>query len=370
MQNMFIAIALITLLLYFSAVYYIGWSGWRWIKPWTSSRKFKYAYAMILALAAASFIIGQIADYKIISMVGAYWMAVLYLLIIIMPLAQITVKLLQFTRLRHESTQTWAALAAVLLLISMMAYGTVQAYSPVVRSYAVAVEVENPGMPIDSLNIAMAADMHFGFLSGHDHAIRMVREINKLKPDLVLFPGDIFDDDIRPYIDQEIGDIIKGIEAPYGVYASLGNHDKHKGTIQELIGLLEQSNVNVLYDEAITIHEAFTLVGRKDRSDSPRAELSTLIEETSTPIILLDHQPYDLDSAEQHGVDVMVSGHTHRGQIFPGNLLTQAIYENDWGYLQKGRMHSIVTSGYGFWGPPIRIGTRSEIVEIKVSFFK
>lgn len=86
------------------------------------------------------------------------------------------------------------------------------------------------------------------------------------------------------------------------------------------------------------------------------------------PVILLEHQPYELSIAQQLGVDLMVSGHTHHGQVFPGNLITKAIYENDWGYVKNGDMHSIVTSGFGFWGPPIRIGTRSELISIRVQF--
>jgi predicted MPP superfamily phosphohydrolase len=88
----------------------------------------------------------------------------------------------------------------------------------------------------------------------------------------------------------------------------------------------------------------------------------------SKPVIVLDHQPYDLGIAADNGVDLIVSGHTHRGQIAPANLITSAIFENDWGYLQKGSLHSVVTSGFGFWGPPIRIGSQSEIVLINLKF--
>jgi uncharacterized protein len=86
----------------------------------------------------------------------------------------------------------------------------------------------------------------------------------------------------------------------------------------------------------------------------------------SRPVVLLDHQPYELDAAREAGIDLMVSGHTHRGQVAP--LVTKWIYENDWGLLQEESFTSIVTSGYGFWGPPIRLGSRSELVVIEVRF--
>ncbi|MOA56893.1 putative metallophosphoesterase [compost metagenome] len=83
---------------------------------------------------------------------------------------------------------------------------------------------------------------------------------------------------------------------------------------------------------------------------------------------MLDHQPSDLASAAEQGIDISVSGHTHRGQMMPNHLITKRLFELDWGYLRKGGLHAIVSSGFGTWGPPIRIGSRSEVVQIEVEF--
>ena len=216
----------------------------------------------------------------------------------------------------------------------------------------------------------MAADMHFGLLSGRDHAARMVEEINALRPDLVLFPGDLIDDAIGPYEDQGIPAVLQGIDAPLGVYATLGNHDKDEGPPQRVIDAIERAGITVLRDEVATVADAFALVGRKDRSEPDRLPVAELTAraDRSKPLILLDHQPYELQAAQEAGVDLSVSGHTHRGQVAPGHLITQRLYELDWGYLRKGSLHAIVTSGYGFWGPPIRIGSRAEIVRIEATF--
>ncbi|MGF7029246.1 putative MPP superfamily phosphohydrolase [Paenibacillus mucilaginosus] len=365
---MFIGIGIIVLLIYIGLVYYIGWRGYRWLRPGTSTRRFKTLYSLVVALAASSFIIGRMSGVKLLGMVGAYWMALFYLLLLLVPLAHLTVILLRFTRLPQHGTQRVAGFTTLALLVSLLAFGSYNAYSPVVRAYSLPMDKDSSS--IASLNIAMAADTHFGLLSGRNHAERLVAQVNALKPDLILLPGDMFDDDVQPFIDQKIDLILSGLQAPYGVYATLGNHDKHDGTMQELIDTLERSGIQVLYDEAVTVNDQLTLVGRKDRTDRERLPLEQLMEgvDRSKPVILLEHQPYELDIAEQLGIDLMVSGHTHRGQIFPGNLITDAIYENDGGYLQKGDMHSIVTSGFGFWGPPIRIGTRSELVSIQVQF--
>ncbi|WP_139891801.1 metallophosphoesterase [Bacillus sp. D386] len=365
---MFILILIIALLLYGGLVYYIGWRGYRWLRPESSSRRFKILYSFIIILAASSFIIGRFSGLTFLNIVGAYWMACFYLLLMLVPLAHITVILLRLTRLHRPKTQFWAGIITVGLLITFMIYGTYNAYSPVVRNYEL--KMDKGSSSLENLHIVMAADTHFGLLSGKDHAERFVKKVNELNPDLILLPGDLFDDDVQPFLDQKIDRIFSKLQAPYGVYASLGNHDKHDGTMQELIEALERSGIQVLYDETVEVKEEFTLIGRKDRTEEDRLPLEKLISGVNLekPAILLEHQPYELDIAQQEGVDLMVSGHTHRGQIFPGNLITEAIYENDWGYLKKGQMNSIVTSGFGFWGPPIRIGTRSEIVTIQIQF--
>ncbi|MFB9326114.1 metallophosphoesterase [Paenibacillus aurantiacus] len=365
---MFIIIGLVAMLLYGGLVYYIGWRGYRWMRPGASTRRFKLLYGAVVALAASSLIVGRISEARILGIIGAYWMAVFYLLLLLVPLAHLTVIVLRLTRLPRRGTQVWAGFITLTLMLALLGYGSFNAYSPVVRTYDI--RMERGASTLAKLHIAMAADTHFGLLSGKDHARRLVEEMNALEPDLVLLPGDMFDDDIQPFIDQKIGDVLAGLKAPYGVYATLGNHDKHDGTMEELIGTLEASGIRVLYDETAVVEGQLTLVGRKDRSDHERKPLAELMEgvDKTKPVILLEHQPYELDIAQQTGVGLMVSGHTHRGQVFPGNLITDAIYENDWGYVKKEQLQSIVTSGFGFWGPPIRIGTRSEVVNIRVQF--
>jgi uncharacterized protein len=366
--HMFILVFIISLLLYGGLVYYIGWRGLHWLRPESSSRRFKILYILIVALAASSFIVGRMTGLTFMNIIGAYWMACFYLLLLLVPLAHVTVILLRLTRLPRHRTQKVAGFLTLGLLIFFMAYGSYNAFSPVVRDYDI--QVDKGSSSLDSLHIVMAADMHFGLLSGENHAERFVEKTNELNPDMILLPGDLFDDDVQPFLDQEIDKVFSKLHAPLGVYASLGNHDRHDGTMQELIEALEEGGITVLYDETVDVQGQLTLIGRKDRIDDERLPLNFLMESTDPvkPKILMDHQPYELDIAQQAGIDLMVSGHTHRGQVFPGNLFTNAIYENDWGHLQKEQMHSIVTSGFGFWGPPIRIGTRSEIVSIQVQF--
>lgn len=355
------------LLIYGLLVYYMGRSIWKWMNP-RSSKLLKALYIVTLAIVSTSFISGRfLGNVTVLNIIGSYWMALFYVLIILLPLIHISLWLLRMTPFRRHSMDKIAGYTVLTLVIMVIGYGTFNAYSPVVRSYEI--HIAKKAGALDRLHIIMASDMHFGLLSGKSHAERMVKEINALKPDMVLLPGDIIDDDLDAYLRQGIDKILMDIEAPYGVYGSLGNHDRYDGEISDLISVLERSGMTVLYDEKLTV-DSLTLVGRRDKQDKNRAELSSIMQgvDLEKPVLLLDHQPNALDEAQQQGVDLVVSGHTHRGQVFPAHLITQAIFENDWGYLQKGQLHSIVSSGYGFWGPPIRLGSRSEIVQIQVNF--
>lgn len=365
-----ILVALLFLGLYVAFVFYIGWSGWNWLKPKFANKWFKYLYITTLFILSSSFIMGQFFPIKALDLLGNYWLAVFYLLVLLLPPIHLTVWLLQLFRLPRQHVSKWAGIFTLIALLFLILYGTYNAYVPVIRSYDVQIAKEAPDPNTTELNIIVVSDTHFGLLSNRKHAERMVQEINALNPDLVLIPGDIVDDEIQTFLEQEIDQVLAQIDAKMGVFASLGNHDHHDGTMQQLIAAIERSNIKVLYDETIILENNIIIVGRKDRIERDRASLALLMDglDRSYPIILLDHQPYDLNIAKQLGVDLMLSGHTHRGQIFPGNLITSRIYQNHWGHLQIGDFHSIVTSGYGFWGPPIRLGTRSEIVQVTVSF--
>lgn len=365
-------IGIVSVLLYGALVYYVGWSGWSWFQPKESTykRKIKILYIITLTIVSTSFIMGRIFGFVLFNILGAYWMALFYILIILLPVVHLSIWLLRLTKVPRHHVKKWSGIFTFIIVIGLISYGSFNAYNPVVSSYQI--NIDKPAGDISELHIVMASDTHFGLLSNRDHAERLVKEINMLQPDIVLFPGDIFDDDIEQYMQQGINEIMAGIQSKYGVYVSLGNHDKHEGTMEQLIKVLEDSNMNVLYDEAVTIEDSFTLVGRKDLTDRSRLSVSALVNgvDKSKPVIMLDHQPYELDIAQQNGIDLLVAGHTHRGQIFPGNLITNEIYEVDWGYLQKEQLHTVVSSGYGFWGPPIRIGSRSEIVQITATFAK
>ncbi|MBP7496649.1 MAG: metallophosphoesterase [Bacteroidales bacterium] len=223
-----------------------------------------------------------------------------------------------------------------------------------------------------SLNIIAVSDIHLGTQINKRRATYLVDNINVLKPDIILLAGDIVDEILDPVIKYNIGDILNKLKAPLGVYAITGNHE-YIGGIANAAKYITEHNITLLRDTTVLIDNSFYLAGREDRdkerfTGKARKELPELLAgiNKELPLILLDHQPFNLDKAAENNVDLQISGHTHNAQLFPFNYLAEKIYELSWGYKKKGNTHFYISCGFGTWGPPMRLGSRSEIVEIKI----
>lgn len=295
-------------------------------------------------------------------------MAVVQYALILLPVANFIVLVLSLLGNRMETSIVWTGAFAVAAFFAILVYGTFNAYSPIVRTYEI--KIPKRAGHVERLRIAMASDMHFGTLSGKAHVQRLVNGINALSPDLILLPGDIIDDEPAPFIKKKMGEVMQQMRAPLGVYGVLGNHEYYGRKIPEFLEQMKAIDVHILMDEVVKIEESFYLIGRKDRTDKNRKPLDELMNavDKTLPVILMDHQPYHLDQTASNGIDIMLSGHTHRGQMAPNHLITKRIYELDWGYVKKNNLHVVVSSGFGFWGPPLRLGSRSEIVQLLIDF--
>jgi len=223
----------------------------------------------------------------------------------------------------------------------------------------------------------MVSDVHMGIEINENGVYEMVKSINKLNPDIVLFCGDIFDENTPKKLKEYSRETFKNIKSKYGVYDITGNHEYGAGNLSETISYFEDANIKFLKDEQIKVANSFYVVGRNDPANKRAtgqdvAPLKDIMKDVdkSLPIIVLNHRPEGLVEAEREGVDLQLSGHTHNGQIFPGNLVTNYLNEKSYGYLKKDNFNLIVSSGYGTWGPPMRVGSISEIVNIKVNFHK
>lgn len=215
------------------------------------------------------------------------------------------------------------------------------------------------------LKIVALSDLHLGSNIGREEFAGWVDLINKEQPDIVLLAGDVIDSDVRPLYQQHMADVFKQIKTKYGIYGVMGNHEYISGA-NKSIDFYEEAGIHLLRDASVLIEGRFYIVGRDDRSYYGRCPIWNLTDslDKSKPIIVLDHQPYHLDEVVAHGVDLQLSGHTHRGQAWPISWITDALYELSHGYKQKGNTHFYVSSGIGLWGGKYRIGTQSEYVVI------
>lgn len=225
------------------------------------------------------------------------------------------------------------------------------------------------------LRVAIASDLHLGEVIDKTRLAHFVARINALKPNLILLAGDLVDNRVQVLTEQNMREELSQLKAPLGVYAVLGNHDAR--THNQCAWYFEQSGIRVLRDEVVPVDGgAFYIAGRRDAAEQnlwqqgkPLAEILRGID-ADKPVIVLDHQPRDsrVREAADCGAVLSISGHTHGGQVWPITWLVPFLYKVSYGLGREGRTAVYVTSGLGLWGFPARIGSKSEIVDMRVVF--
>jgi uncharacterized protein len=249
--------------------------------------------------------------------------------------------------------------------VAVVVIGAVWNNHPRIREYSV--EIPKKSSEIQELKIAFASDFHLRETTSRRFMERFVERVNAANPDIVLIGGDVVEGDRQ---DEKLGEFavqFRRLKAKYGVYGVPGNHDSHGVGATKFF---DQAGIRLLQDGVERIDKAFYLVGRNDERSGGRKSIHELLQDCdgSLPVIVLDHRPTDLDNVSQSGADILLSGHTHNGQLFPVNLIVKRRYELAWGYKLKDRTHVFVTSGTQVWGAPVRTAGASEIVIINVSF--
>jgi uncharacterized protein len=334
----------------------------------------------------STFVVGRVLDRTgasglstVLTWIGSFWLgAMLYFLlsVVFIDLARLLNWMFHiFPSVFYADWQktkliVFFSISTIVLLLVIA--GHVNTLFPGIRKLDL--EIAKTVSGSKDLHIVMASDIHLGVIIGKNRATYLVNKINSLDPDIIILDGDIVDEDLAPVIRQNLGESLNGLKAKLGVWAITGNHEYIGGVIPA-VDYLVRHNIKFIRDSSVLIDNRFWLVGREDRdrprfTGQPRKSLEEVMKDVdrSYPIILLDHQPFNLTKAVAQGADLQLSGHTHHGQLFPLNLITDAIYELSYGYKKIGPTHFYVSSGFGSWGPPMRIGTRPEIVDINVHF--
>lgn len=327
---------------------------------------------------------------RILSNIGNYWMGFNLHFVLAMGvcfLIRLIVKLVKKDKYNLRLAQKITNVAVVSFTILMSVYGIVNAQNLKVTTYDVTVDKSSKQ---DELNVVLIADLHLGYSVGVKQMERMVNKINELQPDVVVVAGDIFDNEFSAiYNPVRLAEILREINSKYGVYAVYGNHDIEEDilcgftfsdddvtqvtSIKEMDDFIENCGFTFLYDEAILINDDFYIYGRPDEErpnfgNDSRLEAEKITEglDLSKLIICVDHEPHDQKKLSAAGVDVDLNGHTHAGQLFPGNIIINFFWDIAYGYKNFDGMHNIVTSGVGLFGPNMRTFTKAEIAQVKI----
>jgi uncharacterized protein len=373
----------IVLTIYALVNFYIFIRGWQALPQGSVIRKI---YLYLFLFTSLSFIAGRILEkyyYSVFSdilvWVGSFWFAaILYFLFLVIfydvlrTINSSTPLYPAFATFNYERTKQIVFLFSVLLVVGILAHGYRNAKNPVIRKMEFKIN-KNCG-ELKELNLVMISDLHLGTIIDNSRLENIISNINSLNADIILLAGDIVDEDLGPVIRNNLGETLKSLKSKYGTYGITGNHE-YIGGVEEACDYLNAHNITMLRDTALKIDNAFYVLGREDKdiktfSGKKRKSLDEIVKQVdkNSPLILMNHQPTELDESVKNEIDLQLSGHTHDGQLFPLNYITKLIFELSSGYMKKGQTHFYVSTGVGTWGPPVRIGNSPEIVNIKLTF--
>ena len=275
------------------------------------------------------------------------------------------------------------------LALLIFLIGIIHAQRPKIVNYDISVDKQT--VNTQELKVVLIADLHLSVNSDPGLTEKMVEEVNSVNPDVVVIAGDIFTSNYDGLKHPEkYSSALSKMKARYGVYAVCGNHDVDENLFsgfsispvseafrtKEMEQFFDDCGFTVLYDESVEIADGeIILTGRIDGEKAgdgtkDRMEASELLGslDKAKPILVVQHEPIEFEELSEAGADAVFCGHTHNGQVFPGNLFVPFFNENAYGVKELHGIDTIVTAGVGYYGPPMRVGTDSEVTVVNVKF--
>lgn len=350
-------------------------------------------FVMALSIAAGA-ALPSCGFQRAAAIFGNYWLGVTFyeaLILLPMELFFFAVKRCgkeKFTESRRKKIFNLCGLAAATIVCGISAYGVIN--GNILHTTEYEISIDKDGGAVSELNAVLIADLHMGYSVGSNQIADMVEKIQAQNPDIIFVAGDIFDNDYDTIANPDkLISLFQQLSPKYGIYGCWGNHDidekiiagftfgwskeaqKEKRSDPRMDEFLRAAGIRLLQDEAVLINDSFYVYGRPDAEKSPDRKTANQAMNSldlSKPVLVVDHEPKELKELARSGADADFCGHTHDGQLFPLNLTGKLLWENPAGYLKKGDMHSIVTSGVGLYGPDMRVGTKAEICAIKIRF--
>ena len=318
--------------------------------------------AIIIVFTALTALMGKTNSIIIFLHLSACWMIVDLIMYIV-------------KRISGKVTKKWiAALISLALTTVYLGIGMYNAYHVVETQYSITTDKQ-----IDKIRVALFADSHISTLFDGQKFAEHMRELEKAKPDILVIAGDFVDDSSK-WDDVKICCKALGeINCTYGVFYSPGNHDRgyyntRDFTYQDLKNELTANGVKILEDEAVLLNEQFYVIGRKDKSSELLGEGRLSMDEMlqgidkSKYMIVIDHQPGDCANESAGKADLVLVGHTHGGQLFPGTFTGELFGLNEltYGLKKIDETNFVVTSGIADWELMFKTGCKSEYVIIDV----
>lgn len=298
--------------------------------------------------------------YYIISMTWIGWF--FNLLIFITPIATYKI-ILRFQGQFFDASHYGLLLFILATLFTIL--NIVYAFYSHVKRLAVKIKDLPPYW--ENKTIVMISDLHIGPIYRQKFLARTINKINKLQPTMVLIAGDLFDGMEADFF--WLHEPFKKLNAPQGVYYAIGNHDLYLG-LKNVLEIFRESNIRILNNERV-IRKGLQVIGinyfKNDSLSLKKIILSRVGYDSKLPSVLLWHEPKKVEQARAAGIDLMLAGHTHNGQMWPLNFIAKWAYEGyNYGLYQYQDFSLYVSGGLGTWGPPLRNTSRSEIVAIRL----
>ncbi|MGQ9819233.1 MAG: metallophosphoesterase [Candidatus Kapaibacteriales bacterium] len=364
-------------LIYFLSNLYIFVRGWQALELFAPIR---WIYAVVFVLCVFSYVVAKVFSkvlplslYSVILWIGSIWFFLLVYFLMLVLLIDFTRFLNSFFNFlpafihkNYLQTKFYVLLLVLGITFISASYGYLNRSNIKLKT----IEVSTDKQMGKEYRLVFFSDLHLTPINDHFFLSNVVSKVNSLQPDLILIGGDLADEDVVNLRRWKIADEFRNFRSKFGNFAILGNHE-YLNNADSLVKHFTTLGIRFLIDDFVEIDNSFILVGRDDRSRTRyrkenRKSLAEITREINSPLprILLDHVPLDLNEAQEHNYILQLSGHTHNGQFFPGNLITSMIYRISCGYKKIGSTHYYVSSGVGSWGPPIKIFSDAEIVLI------
>lgn len=354
----------------------------RGLKTFDQGSLLRQLYTYGFWFLAASFFVGRILEKVYLSHMsdfftwaGSFWLAAmlyLFIAVFLIDLLRFTDRFIPFLdriipAVLIAKPYIFTIALAIFTFFLILA-GHINATLPKITRIQIPVSKEHTSLA--DLKVVLVTDVHLGTIISTKRVRKIVDKINALQPDLVLMAGDIVDEDLAPVIRQNLGGILANIDARLGVIGSTGNHE-YIGGAEQAVAYLQSHGITMLRDSALAATDLLYIIGREDVESmrfggNRRKQLDSIMQNIPEKsfTIVLDHQPRAIEEARQNGVHLVLSGHTHHGQLWPLNHITQAMFPLSYGLKRFGETYAYVSNGVGSWGPPVRIGNRPEIVLI------